>query len=194
MIFEQIRQHAIAAKDVVDVQIDENQQVAKFSRVRRVKFKKAAPAILIVAVAIAYGCLHLTIGTIIAAMVIVGLVCWYLVDVLRVVTIDLNFKKLSIVLFNITLNEFSMDEYRGALVYSLTLNGRQPTPKEFCVKFLRNGNRKEIHLADLIAETEDASRENLAHVAEIWKFIVDYMQITDYETEYQMSGRNAIFS
>ena len=26
----------------------------------------------------------------------------------------------------------------GALVYNLTLNGRQPTPKEFCVKFRLN--------------------------------------------------------
>ena len=194
MNFEQIRQHAIAVKDVVDIQINENQQVVKFSRVGRVKLKKATPAIFVMIVAIIYGVVNLTAGTVIAAMVIMGLVCWYLVDVLHVVTVDLSRKKLSIVLFNITLNEFSMDKYRGALVYSLTLNGRQPTPKEFCVKFLRNGNRKEIHLADLIAETEDASRENLAHVAEIWKFIVDFMQITDYETEYQMSGRNAIFS
>lgn len=194
MNFDIIRQHAVAVKDVVNIQINENQQVVKFSRVGRVKFKKAAPAIIIMAVAIASGLLHLTIGKIIVALVIVILVCWHLVDVLRDVTIDLNRKKLSIVLFNITLNEFSMDEYRGALVYSLTLNGRQPTPKEFCVKFRHNGNRKEIHLADLLSETEDTSRENLQHVAEIWKFIVDCMQITDYDTEYQMSARNAIFA
>lgn len=194
MNFEQIRQHAIAVKDVVDIQIDENQKVVRFGRVGRVKFKKTAPAIFIMIVAIIYGVVNLTVGTVIAAIVIIGLVCWYLVDVLRGITVDLNRKKLSIVLFNITLNEFSMDEYRGALVYSLTLSGRQPTPKEFCVKFLRNGNRKEIHLADLLSETENTSRENLAHVAEIWKFIVDCMQITDYETEHQMSGRNAIFS
>ena len=194
MNFEQIRQHAVAVKDVVDIQIDENQKVVRFGRVGRVKFKKAAPAIFVMIVAIIYGVVNLTVGTVIAAMVIMGLVCWYLVDVFRVVTIDVNRKKLSIDLFNITLNEFSMDEYRGALVYSLTLNGRQPTPKEFCVKFRHNGNRKEIHLADLLSETENTSRENLAHVAEIWKFIVDCMQITDYETEYQMSGRNAIFS
>ena len=194
MNFEQIRQHAVAVKDVVDIQIDENQKVVRFGRVGRVKFKKTAPAIFIMIVAIIYGVVNLTVGTVIAAIVIIGLVCWYLVDALRGITVDLNRKKLSIVLFNITLNEFSMDEYRGALVYSLTLNGRQPTPKEFCVKFLHNGNRKEIHLADLIAETEDASRENLAHVAEIWKFIVDLMQITDYKTEYLMSARNAIFA
>lgn len=194
MNFDIIRQHAVAVKDVVNIQINENQQVVKFSRVGRVKFKKAAPAIIIMAVAIASGLLHLTIGKIIVALVIVILVCWHLVDVLRDVTIDLNRKKLSIVLFNITLNEFSMDEYRGALVYSLTLNGRQPAPKEFCVKFRHNGNRKEIHLADLLSETEDTSRENLQHVAEIWKFIVDCMQITDYDTEYQMSARNAIFA
>ena len=194
MNFEQIRQHSVAVKDIVNIQVNENQKVVRFGRVGRVKFKKTAPAIFIMIVAIIYGVVNLTVGTVIAAIVIIGLVCWYLVDVLRGITVDLNRKKLSIVLFNITLNEFSMDEYRGALVYSLTLNGRQPTPKEFCVKFLRNGNRKEIHLADLLSETENTSHENLAHVAEIWKFIVDFMQITDYKTEYLMSARNAIFA
>ena len=194
MNFEQIRQHSVAVKDVVNIQVDENQKVVRFGRVGRVKFKKTAPAIFIMIVAIIYGVVNLTAGTVIAAMVIMGLVCWYLVDVLHVVTVDLSRKKLSIDLFNITLKEFPMDEYRGALVYSLTLNGRQPTPKEFCVKFRYHNHRKEIHLADLLDETEDDSRENLAHVAEIWKSIVDLMQITDYETEYQMSGRNAIFT
>ncbi len=158
------------------------------------KIKKAAPAIFVMIVAIIYGVANLTIDTVTAAMVIVAFVCWHLVDVLRDVTIDLNNKKLSIVLFNITLKEFPMDEYRVALVYSLTLNGRQPTPKEFCVKFRHNGNRKEIHLTDLLSEIEDTSRENLQHVAEIWNYIVDFMQITDYDTEYQMTARNAIFS
>ena len=194
MNFDIIRQHAVAVKDVVNIQINENQQVVKFSRVGRVKFKKAAPAIFVMIVAIIYGVANLTIGTVIAAMVIMGLVCWYLVDVFRVVSVDINRKKLSVVLFNITLKEFPMVEYRGALIYSLTLNGRQPTPKEFCVIFRHNGNRKEIHLADLLSETEDTSRENLQHVAEICKFIVDCMQITDYDTEYQMSARNAIFA
>ena len=194
MNFEQIRQHAVAVKDVVDIQINENQQVIKFGRVGSVKFKKAAPALFVMAVAIVSGCLHLTVGKIIVALVIVALVCWSLVDVFGVVAVDIKRKRFCVDLFNITLKEFSMGEYRGALVYSLTLNGRQPTPKEFCVKFHHNGKRKEIHLADLLAETEAASRENLAHVAEIWKSIVNLMQITDYETEYQMSARNGIFA
>ena len=41
---------------------------------------------------------------------------------------------------------------------------------------------------------QHAARVNLAHVAEIWESIVDFMQITDYKTEYQMSARNAIFA
>ena len=194
MNFEQIRQHSVAVKDVVNIQVDENQKVVRFGRVGRVKFKKAVPALFIMAVAVVSGILHLTVGKIVIALVIIALVCWHLVDVLCDVTIDINRKKLNIVLFNITLNEFPMDEYRGALVYSLSLNGRQPTPKEFCVKFRHNDNRKEIHLADLLAESEDASRENLQHVAEIWKSIVDLMQIADYKTEYLMSARNAIFA
>lgn len=186
--------HIDALKDIVDVQINENQQVISFSRVGSEKIKKTVPALIIMAVAIASGCLHLTVGKIIVALVIVALACWSLVDVFSLVAVDLKRKKLNVELFNITLNEFSMQEYRGALVYNLSLNGRQPTPKEFCAKFLHNGKRKEIHLANLLAETEDASRENLAQVAEIWKSVVDVMQITEYETEYQISARNARFA
>ena len=76
----------------------------------------------------------------------------------------------------------------------MTLYGREASPKEFCVKIQYNGKCKEIHLANLLAETEDASRENLAQVAEIWKSVVDVMQITEYETEYQISARNARFA
>ena len=194
MNLDLLRQHAVTVKDVVDVQINENQQVIKFSRVGSVKLKKAAPAIVIIMLAIVYGVWNLSVEAIIVSIVIIGFVLWYLVDMLRDVTVDLNRKKLSNVLFNITLNEFSMQDYRGVLVYNLTLNGRQPTPKEFCVKFRHNGKRKEIHIADLLSETDDASRENLAHVAEIWKSIVNLMQITDHDTEYQMSARNARFA
>ena len=194
MNLDLIRQHAVTVKDVVDIHINENQQIIRFGRVGRVKFKKAVPAIVIMMLAIVYGVWNFSVEAIIVTIVIIGLVCWYLIGMLRDVSVDLNRKKLSNVLFNITLNEFSFDEYRGALVYSLTLNGRQPTPKEFCVKFRHNGKRKEIHLADLLSETEDVSRENFKHVAEIWKSIVEHMQITDYETEYQMSARNARFA
>ena len=194
LFIDQVRQRFDTLKDVVNIQVNESQQVISFSRVGREKIKKAVPALIIMAVAIASGCLHLTVGKIIVAMVIVALVCWSLVDVFSVVAVDVRRKKLSVELFNIILNEFSMQEYRGALVYNLSLNGRQPTPKEFSVKFLHNSKRKEIHLANLLAETEDASRENLAQVAEIWKSVVDVMQITEYETEYQISARNARFA
>ena len=106
MNFDLIRQHAVAVKDVVDIQADENQQIIRFGRVGSVKFKKAAPAFFIMAVAIASGCLHLSVGKIIVALVIVALVCWSLVDVFSVVAVDINRKKLSVDLFNITLNEF----------------------------------------------------------------------------------------
>ena len=194
MSFEQLQQHVEALKDVVDIQIDENQQIIRFGRVGSVKFKKAAPALFIMAVAIVSGCINLSVGKIIVALVVVALVCWSLVDVFSVVAVDIKRKKLSVDLFNITLNDFFMQDYRGALVYSLTLNGRQPTPKEFCVKFRNNGKRKEVRLADLLAETEAGSRENLAHVAEIWKFVEELMHTTEYETEYQMTARNAIFA
>ena len=58
MNFDLIRQHVVAVKDVVDIKTNENQQIIRFSRVGNVKFKKAAPALFIMAVAIVSGCLY----------------------------------------------------------------------------------------------------------------------------------------
>ncbi|MBQ3734281.1 MAG: hypothetical protein II859_10005 [Bacteroidales bacterium] len=76
----------------------------------------------------------------------------------------------------------------------LTLNGREPSPKEFCLKFRRNGRIHELHLADLTQGKNSTPKENLKHLSALWNIIEENFQLDkDYDVEYQMSARNAIF-
>lgn len=115
-------------------------------------------------------------------------------DNYRSVVVDLKHKRISSLLFNIISNDYCFDEYRGPLVYMMTLNGREPSPKEFCLKFRRKGRIKEIHLADLTKGKNSTPKGNLKHISALWNLIEENFQLDDeYDTEYQMSARNAIF-
>ena len=91
-------------------------------------------------------------------------------------------------------SEIPFSEYRGPLVYMLTLNGREPSPKEFCVKFWHDGRRKEITIANLTDGDGSSAKEQLTHILELWHELEDLMDTDDFDTEFQMSGRNAIFA
>ena len=53
---------------------------------------------------------------------------------------------------------------------------------------------QEIHLADLTKGKNSTPKENLKHISALWNLIEENFQLDkDYDTEYQMSARNAIF-
>ena len=113
---------------------------------------------------------------------------------MRVSTIIANILRWLKHLFNIISNDYQYEDYRGPLVYMMTLNGREPSPKEFCLKFRRKDRIQEIHLADLTKGKNSTPKENLKHISELWNLIEENFQLdVDYDTEYQMSARNAIF-
>lgn len=94
----------------------------------------------------------------------------------------------------IMFSEIPFSEYRGPLVYMLTLNGREPSPKEFCAKFWHNGHRKEITIANLTDGDGSPDKVQLTHILELWHQLEDLMETDDFDTEFQMSARNAIFA
>ena len=131
MDLDLIRHHAEALKSVVDIQINDSQGVVTFGRVGRVIWKRTVPAVLVIAAAIAYGCIHLTVGTVVAAVLVTAVMCAYVAELFRKVSVNIPKKLLEISLFNIIFSEIPFSEYCGPLVYMLTLNGRDPSPKEF---------------------------------------------------------------
>lgn len=186
--------HIDALKDVVDIQIDENQNIITFGRVGRAKFWKAVVTMAIWGAVVSYIVMHQTVESVIIGFVILAAACWYLSDGFRSVIVDIKRKRISSSLFNIISNDYQYEDYRGPLVYMMTLNGREPSPKEFCLKFRRKGRIQEIHLADLTKGKNSTPKENLKHISALWNLIEENFQLDeDYDTEYQMSARNAIF-
>ena len=194
MDLDLIRQHVDALKDVLDIQINDNQQFITFSRVGREKIRKVVIAIAILVAVVAYVVMHQTVESVIIGFVILVAAGWYLSDGFRSVIVDIKRKRISSSLFNIISNDYQYEDYRGPLVYMMTLNGREPSPKEFCLKFRRKDRIQEIHLADLTKGKNSTPKENLKHISELWNLIEENFQLdVDYDTEYQMSARNAIF-
>ena len=198
LFFEEIRQRSDALKDVLDIQVDENQHVIIFGRVGREKIRKVVTSTAILVAVVVYIAINLTVMEVITAMIvgfiILAFVCLYISNSFRSVIVDLKSKRISSGLFNIILKSYSFEEYRGPLVYMLTLNGREPSPKEFCLKFLHKGRIHEIHLADLTQGKNSTPKENLKHISALWNLIEENSQLDeDYDVEYQMSARNAIF-
>lgn len=198
LLFDKIRQYSDALKDVVDIRIDENRNIVTFGRVGREKIRKVVTSTVILAAVVAYIVLHLTdielVAALIIVLVILAAVGWYMSDSFRSVVVDLKRKRISSVLFNIISKEYRFEDYRGPLAYMLTLNGREPSPKEFCLKFRRKGRIHELHLADLTQGKNSTPKENLKHLSALWNIIEENFQLDkDYDVEYQMSARNAIF-
>lgn len=186
--------HIDALKDVVDIQIDENQNIITFGRVGRAKFWKALVVMAIWVAVVSYIVMHQTVEAVIISFLILATTGWYLSDGFRSVIVDIKRKRISSSLFNIISNDYQYEDYRGSLVYMMTLNGREPSPKEFCLKFRRKDRIQEIHLADLTKGKNSTPKENLKHISALWNLIEENFQLDeDYDTEYQMSARNAIF-
>ena len=198
LFFDEIRERSDSLKDVVDIRIDENRNIVTFGRVGREKIRKVVTSTVILAAVVAYIVLHLTdielVAALIIVLVILAAVGWYMSDSFRSVVVDLKRKRISSVLFNIISKEYRFEDYRGSLVYMLTLNGREPSPKEFCLKFRREGRIHELHLADLTQGKNSTLNENLKHLSALWNIIEENFHLDkDYDVEYQMSARNAIF-
>ena len=194
LFIDQIHQHSDALKDVVDIQIDENQNIITFGRVGRAKLWKAVVTMAIWVAIVSYIVMHQTVEAVIIGFLILVTTSWYLSDGFRSVIVDLKRKRISSSLFNIISDDYQYEDYRGPLVYMMTLNGREPSPKEFCLKFRRKDRIQEIHLADLTKGKNSTPKENLKHISALWNLIEENFQLDeDYDTEYQMSARNAIF-
>jgi len=168
MDLDLIRQHVDALKDVLDIQINDNQQFITFSRVGREKIRKVVIAIAILVAVVAYVVMHQTVESVIIGFVILVAAGWYLSDGFRSVIVDIKRKRISSSLFNIISSDYQYEDYRGPLVYMMTLNGREPSPKEFCLKVSNKGSIKEIHLADLTHGKNSTPKENLKHISELW--------------------------
>jgi hypothetical protein len=88
---------------------------------------------------------------------------------------------------------YDWKDYKGPLVYMRSLNGREPSPKEFCLKFSHKNRQQEVRLSDLTWGKTNNSRETLQKMSEFWEMTERLFDLEPFETEFQITGRNAIF-
>lgn len=88
---------------------------------------------------------------------------------------------------------YSWNDYKGPLVYLRSLNGREPSPLEFCLKFSHNNRQKEVRLSDLTQGKSNNSRETLHQMSEFWELTTYILNLELFDTDYRTTGRNAIF-
>lgn len=88
---------------------------------------------------------------------------------------------------------YDWHDYKGPLVYMRSLNGREPSPKEFCLKFSHHNRQREVRLTDLTQGKSDNSRETLHQMSEFWGLAERLLDLEPFKTEYQTTSRNAIF-
>lgn len=96
-------------------------------------------------------------------------------------------------LFGIQRASYSWNDYKGSLVYLRSLNGREPSPLEFCLKFSCTNRQKEVRLSDLTQGKSNNSRETLHQLSEFWELTARVLDLKPFDTDYQATGRNAIF-
>lgn len=97
----------------------------------------------------------------------------------------------------ITIKECSLNDYDKMLVYSLSVNGSNPIPEDFCLVFMENGKRKEVLIAHIGAKDSAKTYENQKAIVSICHRILRDcgMEVAEDEApEIRLIHRNAIFS
>ena len=98
-----------ALKDVVDIQIDENQNIITFGRVGHEKIRKSVVTIAILVAIVLYVVMHQTVEAVIIGFLILATTGWYLSDGFRSVIVDLKRKRISSSLFNIISDDYKFE-------------------------------------------------------------------------------------
>lgn len=111
--------------------------------------------------------------------------------------VDMRCKTVSEELGFITIKECSLNDYDKMLVYSLSVNGSNPIPEDFCLVFNENGKRKEVFVAHIGAKDSDRSSANQKIiVSNCHRMLRDCgVEVAENEApEIRLIHRNAIFS
>lgn len=111
--------------------------------------------------------------------------------------VDMKCKTVSGKLGFITIKECSLNDYENMLVYSLSVNGSNPIPEDFCLVFMENGKRKEVLLTHIGTKESAHTFANQKAVTSIVNRVLRDCGVEvaeDEAPEIRLIHRNAIFS
>lgn len=190
--FTQLQTSADAMSDRVRVSVSEKTCTITFSAQRNKIIWKIVIMSLLGILGMWWGIANSNIEVVIVSM---GIVIAYglLSEPSYSVIISRQGCKVLTGLLGIQRASYDWNEYKGPLVYMRSLNGREPSPKEFCLKFSHKNRQQEVRLSDLTQGKSDNSRETLHQVSDFWGLAERLLDLESFKTEYQITSRNAIF-
>lgn len=190
--FTQLQALADAMSDDVHVTVSEQNGTITFSAPRSKIIRKTIILSLLGILGIWWGIADANIEIVIVSL---GVIIAYglLSEPCYSVIISKQSCKVLTGLFGIQRTSYIWNDYKGSLVYMRSLNGREPSPLEFCLKFSRKNRQKEVRLSNLSQGKSNNSRKTIRQMSEFWELAARALNLEPFDTDYHTTGRNAIF-
>ena len=193
-IISKLRQMAGDMPDGLSFTVSEQGSCISFDAPTRLKVKRAIIISILAAAAVWWGLANasilMTVVMLVALIIIFGL----LTEPLYSVKMDKETCEVSTGFLCIERAQYSWKDYQGPLVYMQTINGREPSPKDYCLKFSCGNRIKIVRIANMMWAKTNAPCENLKKMSELWDLMKEFLDLENFDTAIRMSGRNARFS
>jgi hypothetical protein len=193
-IISELRQMADDMPDGISVTISKQGGYMSFDAPTRLKVKRAIIISILASAAIWWGLANASILMTVVMLVALIIVSILLTEPLYSVKMDKETCEVSTGFIGIERAQYSWKDYQGPLVYMQTLNGREPSPKDYCLKFSCGNRIKIVRIANMMWGKTNSPRENLKKMSELWDLMKEFLDLENFDTDIRMSGRNARFS
>jgi len=193
-IISELRKMADDMPDGISVTISKQGGYMSFDAPTRLKVKRAIIISILASAAIWWGLANASILMTVVMLVALIIVSILLTEPLYFVKMDKETCEVSTGFIGIERAQYSWKDYQGPLVYMQTLNGREPSPKDYCLKFSCGNRIKIVRIANMMWGKTNSPRENLKKMSELWDLMKEFLDLENFDTDIRMSGRNARFS
>ncbi len=193
-IISELRQMADDMPDGISVTISKQGGYMSFDAPTRLKVKRAIIISILASAAIWWGLANASILMTVVMLVALIIVSILLTEPLYSVKMDKETCEVSTGFIGIEHAQYFWKDYQGPLVYMQTLNGREPSPKDYCLKFSCGNRIKIVRIANMMWGKTNSPHENLKKMSELWDLMKEFLDLENFDTDIRMSGRNARFS
>lgn len=128
------------------------------------------------------------------SVVAIAFPSYWFVQMNRRVVVDINGGKMMLERMLMGTKYYKLSDFRKMKVYSMALNGKQPTPNAFFLKIERNGKVEEVFISDLNKGQSHA--ENYWKMRDFWRMIlsasgVELSEEINDDVEFEVISRKA---
>lgn len=193
-IISKLRQMAGDMPDGLSVTVSEQSSCLSFDAPTRLKVKRAVIISILTAAVVWWGLANASILMTVVMLIALNIISVLLAEPLYSVKMNKETCEVFTGFLGIERAQYFWKDYQGSLVYMQTLNGREPSPKDFCLKFSCGNRIKIVRIANMMWGKTNSPRENLKKMSELWDLMKEFLDLENFDTDIRMSGRNARFS